>query len=545
MAEKFSEKIFDARLYFDRTTRVLHTAAVVIVMVYYLQGQLIENDWLFWPTILLAGAYDFLPFISKKFTWVMRSRPSMLAHYLFFFILAVFVVPVGNPIELIAFAIMAVSTYWLGTEGFLLGFIALSGSYVFAVAHQIGLTSDELPNLLTKILMMAVMGGLITRYTVKDRYERGQLEVATEEVEYERKRLQSLINSMADAVIATDGNGNIELYNGAALILLNTNDTINGQPLSRHLQLIDEEDKQIDLIEYARLESRIIQRDDLRFKNNEGELVNLYVDLAPIRTTYGEEGEGFIVLLRDITKEKTIEEQRDEFISIVSHELRTPLAITEANISTAMLPKLKDEKKRIKMIKQAHENIMFLSNLVNDITTLAHAERGDLDDDLETLSPYDIAQELDENYKKEAAKKKLELKLVIPKDLPQIRSNEHRLKEILQDFITNAIKYTDEGTVTIKLSHRNKYVRFAIIDSGIGISTTDRKHVFDKFYRSEDYRTRTHNGTGLGLYIAKKLSELIQAKVGVESKLNEGSTFYIDVPVAKKKAKNQWEENDS
>lgn len=545
MAEKFSEKIFDARLYFDRTTRVLHTAAVLIVIVYYLQGELIENDWLFWPIILLAGAYDFLPFISKKFMWVMHSRASMFAHYFFFFTLGVYVVPVGNPVELIAFPIMAVSSYWLGTEGFLLGFVALSGGYILAVAHQLGLTSDELPSLLTKILMMSVMGGFITRYTIKDRYERGQLEVATEEVEYERKRLQSLINSMADAVIATDGNGNIELYNGAALILLNTNDTINGQSLSRHLQLIDEEDNLVDLIEFARLEDRIVQRDDLRFKNNEGELVNLYVDLAPIRTTYGEEGDGFIVLLRDITKEKTIEEQRDEFISIVSHELRTPLAITEANISTAMLPTLKDEKKRLKMIRQAHDNVLFLSNLVNDITTLAHAERGDLEDDLVPLDPYKIVQELQENYKKEAAKKKMTIKTKAPSGLPHVRSNEHRLKEILQDFITNAIKYTEEGDVVIELSQQKEYVRFAIIDNGIGISTTDRKHVFEKFYRSEDYRTRTHSGTGLGLYIAKKLSELIQAKVGVESKLNEGSTFYIDVPIAKKKVKQQWEEDDN
>lgn len=545
MAEQFSEKIFDARLYFDRTTRVLHTAAVLIVVVYYLQGELIENDLLFWPTILLAGAYDFLPFISKKFTWVMRSRPSMFAHYAFFFLLGVFVIPVGNPIELIAFAIMAVSTYWLGTEGFLLGFVALSGSYVFAVAHQLGLTSDELPTLLTKILMMSVMGGLITRYTVKDRFERGQLEVATEEVGYERKRLQSLINSMADAVIATDGNGNIELYNGAALILLNTNDTINGQPLARYLHLKDEEGQPVDLIELARLERRIIQRDDLLFTNNEDELVNLYIDLAPIRTTYGEEGDGYIVLLRDITKEKTVEEQRDEFISIVSHELRTPLAITEANISTAMLPSLKDEKKRLKMIKQAHDNVMFLANLVNDITTLAHAERGDLDDELMPISPYDIVQQLEGNYEKEASKKKLKLKTKIEKDLPDVRSNEHRLKEILQDFITNAIKYTEEGDVVIEVSKQKNHVRFAIIDSGIGISTTDRKRVFEKFYRSEDYRTRTHSGTGLGLYIAKKLSELIQAEVGVKSKLNEGSTFYIDVPIAKKTQKKQWDEDES
>jgi len=352
-------------------------------------------------------------------------------------------------------------------------------------------------------------------------------------LEYERVRLKSLINSMADAVIAFDKKGNIELYNGAALGILNTNLSIAGRKLHELITFIDQEDEEVDLLSQALETLKIIQRSDLRFTNNENEKVNLYVDLAPIRLE-GTTVDGFILLLRDITKEKSIEEQRDDFISIVSHELRTPIAITEGNISTAMLPSIGSDEKRMELMKRAHDNILYLASLVNDITTLAHAESGDLDIELADLDPLQLAQKLYDNYREQAEGQNLELKLSLPKHVSHVSSSKNRLNEILQDFVINAIKYTNEGSVEIKVAATNDAcVRFSVIDSGIGISTSDRKHVFDKFYRSESYQTREHKGTGLGLYIAQKLADLIGARVGVSSKLGVGSEFYVDVPILK------------
>jgi signal transduction histidine kinase len=100
----------------------------------------------------------------------------------------------------------------------------------------------------------------------------------------------------------------------------------------------------------------------------------------------------------------------------------------------------------------------------------------------------------------------------------------------LQNFITNAIKYTDTGSITLAAKADPKGVRFAVEDSGIGISKSDQERVYDKFFRSEDFRTRKSSGTGLGLYVTMKLARLIHADISLKSELNKGSTFSIFIP---------------
>ena len=106
---------------------------------------------------------------------------------------------------------------------------------------------------------------------------------------------------------------------------------------------------------------------------------------------------------------------------------------------------------------------------------------------------------------------------------------------MLQNFITNAIKYTDKGSVTLGVRVKNKAVEFIVSDTGIGISKTDLKHVFEKFYRSEDYRTRETSGTGLGLYVVQKLARKLATKITATSRLNHGSSFSFSLPTASDK----------
>ncbi len=141
------------------------------------------------------------------------------------------------------------------------------------------------------------------------------------------------------------------------------------------------------------------------------------------------------------------------------------------------------------------------------------------------------------DYSGEAKAKGLELKIEMDKSLSGLDSSKLYVREILQNFITNAIKYTEKGTVVIKAESYSKGVLFEVRDSGIGISKGDQEKVFDKFFRSEDYRTRASNGTGLGLYVTMKLARLINAEISLESKLNEGSSFTIRIPNIKKPEK--------
>lgn len=349
----------------------------------------------------------------------------------------------------------------------------------------------------------------------------------------ERERLTSLVNSMADGVLAIDKRMKVVLSNGAALNILDVNGSITGKKLAEIIALIDENSQPVDLNEIiAQTKTQMTSR-DWRLRYPDTSTINLYVSIAPVRLGYGKSGmHGYVLLLRDITREKSLEEERDEFISVVSHELRTPIAIAEGNVGNAefIVEKTGDIAQVKAALKAAHDQINFLSGMINDLSTLSRAERGVLEVNVEDINVYELAADLQHLYGDEAAKKGLKLVTHIDPSLELLKSSRLYVKEILQNFITNAIKYTESGSVAISAKQRKDGVEFRISDTGIGISKADQDRVFDKFFRSEDFRTRQNNGTGLGLYVTMKLNRLIHGQISLESELNKGSTFIIFIP---------------
>ncbi len=349
----------------------------------------------------------------------------------------------------------------------------------------------------------------------------------------EHERLISLIGSMADGVLAVDDNIKIVQYNGAALDILDINTTLQNQKLTSVLHLFDSNGQEVDVNQLIRSCVTPTTTRDLILHYTDDSKANVYLSIAPVRLGYGESGDhGYVLLLRDITREKTLEEERDEFISVVSHELRTPIAIAEGNISNAefMADKGMTVKQIADALRVAHEQIIFLAGMVNDLATLSRAERGKLTIEVEPINAYMLASELVTTYKGEAQAKGLTLRSSIDPNLETLHSAPLYVKEILQNFVTNAIKYTEKGSVIIGAKATPKGVTFTVSDTGIGISKVDRERVFDKFFRSEDFRTRAHNGTGLGLYVTMKLASLLHAEIDVQSQLNKGSTFSILIP---------------
>ncbi len=353
----------------------------------------------------------------------------------------------------------------------------------------------------------------------------------TEHLEHER--LTSLINSMADAVIAVDEQAKIMMYNGATLNIFDLNTIKIGSPLARLLKPVDKDNQAVDIVDMVKAVTIPITNRDLRICYEDGSYINLYLSIAPVHLGYGEKGlRGYVLLIRDITREKSLEEERDEFISVVSHELRTPIAIAEGNISNAVFIAQKSGDLTVvkAALKEAHGQVLFLADMINDLSTLSRAERGVLKVDLDTINVHELITELVASYKVQADTKELRIMTELDAKLELLRSSKLYVREILQNFITNAIKYTSKGSVTLSASAEPKGVSFAVSDTGIGIATCDQQKVFDKFFRSEDYRTREANGTGLGLYVTMKLSRLIHAKIELESELNKGTTFKIFIP---------------
>jgi two-component system phosphate regulon sensor histidine kinase PhoR len=242
---------------------------------------------------------------------------------------------------------------------------------------------------------------------------------------------------------------------------------------------------------------------------------------------------GYVILLRDITREKSLEEERDEFISVVSHELRTPIAISEGNIGNAEFifeksgidnPAMKDA------LKQAHDQINFLSGMINDLATLSRAERGVLKVEVESINAHDLVNDLQGLYSHDAEAKGLSIQTDLDPELELLQSSKLYVREILQNFITNAIKYTVTGHITVGARAKKGGVEFFVSDTGVGISKADQDRVFDKFFRADNSKTRDVGGTGLGLYVTMKLVRLIHAEIDLQSELDKGSTFTIFIP---------------
>ncbi len=351
--------------------------------------------------------------------------------------------------------------------------------------------------------------------------------------EIEHERLVSLVNSMVDGVIAVDSQVKVVLYNGAALNILDSNTPLQNIRLSTACNLVDQNNQPVDVIELVKETKTATINRDLLLQYKDGSSINLYLSIAPVHMGYGSTDQhGYVILMRDISREKSLEEERDEFISVVSHELRTPIAITEGNIGNAeyILNKGGSTEEIRAALKQAHEQTLFLASMINDLSTLSRAERGTLEVTIEPINVHDLVMSLAHNYRPDAEKKGLRLQTHISPHLELLQSTSLYVREILQNFVTNAVKYTENGHVTIGVRPADKGVYIWVEDTGIGISTSDVERIYDKFFRSEDYRTRQNNGTGLGLYVTMKLARLIHADIETHSRINKGSRFTIYFP---------------
>ena len=243
-----------------------------------------------------------------------------------------------------------------------------------------------------------------------------------------------------------------------------------------------------------------------------------------------------VISLYDMTKSMRIEKMQSDFVANASHELRTPVAIAEGALSNLqlLLDRNGDPHVFASTLDSAHKQILYLGQMVNDLSTLSRAQRGLYMND-EDIDINEFMTSLYNKYSDEA--KARGLRMVVDIDVKgKVTVPSMVIEEIMQNLITNAIKYTDKGGVTIGVSpvtNDGKHAKFYVKDTGIGISKSDQEHIFQRFWRSEDYRTRQTNGTGLGLHVVEQLATKIGAKVNVDSELNVGSTFSIILPISK------------
>lgn len=331
--------------------------------------------------------------------------------------------------------------------------------------------------------------------------------------------------------MAIDQAGTIELCNSVALNILDTNSLVH-KTISAAIPIADVYGETADLFKLIQAGGPGFISRDYRLKYKDGTIINLYINASPVRAGFGSsDKDGYVVLFRDITREKTAEDERDEFISVAGHELRNPVAIAEGSLSNAMLLV---ERNQIpgnvgQVLKSAHEQIVFLASLINDLSLISRADHERFVQEAKEFDVAEVISSLRSDYSSQAQNKGLLLESEAPEGL-RITGSRLYTREVIQNFITNALKYTDKGNVRISAASTQAGVDISVADSGIGIDSEEQRKLFSKFFRSEDSRVRRISGTGLGLYVSTKLARLMGGSITMESELNKGSTFTLHLP---------------
>lgn len=351
-----------------------------------------------------------------------------------------------------------------------------------------------------------------------------------------------VINAIDDGVLAISKDGNIELINPSAqqIIGWDQGDAL-GLNWKSVLKLVTSDGKDVEDLENPIAQSlsknQPTHNDKLFLLTSSEKRILVSIVSSPV----GTDGEGIIVVFRDITKEKAEEREQAEFISTASHEMRTPVASIEGYLGLALNPATAhiDEKAR-DFITKAHESAQHLGRLFQDLLDISKVEDGRMKNNPKIINVNEFLKNIFDGLATKANEKQLNY-IFMPdiidegkeKSLQPIfyaNIDPDHFREVVSNLIENAIKYTPSGEVVVNVTGDDKQISVSVKDSGIGIPAEDIPHLFQKFYRVDNSDTREIGGTGLGLYLSRRLAEAMSGNLRVESKYKEGSTFYLEIP---------------
>ena len=227
----------------------------------------------------------------------------------------------------------------------------------------------------------------------------------------------------------------------------------------------------------------------------------------------------------DIEYLERLQRMRSQFLANVSHELRTPIFSIQGYIETLLNGAIDDPKVNRHFLQKATDNTVNLSNLLNDLIDISMIESGEMRMSYRYFDINSYINTILSEFSLMAEEKNIQLIFNQSENNLQVFGDKDKLHQVFVNLLQNAIKYTDEGKIEIKLEEEKKFVNISIKDTGIGIPEEDLNRIFERFYRVDKARSRAVGGTGLGLAIVKHIIEAHNSKIAVSSKLGEGSTF--------------------
>lgn len=374
-----------------------------------------------------------------------------------------------------------------------------------------------------------------------------QLIIANQQVEEQRQRYQELFDFAPDGYLVTNTDGKILQANQAATQLLNiSKNFLIGKAL---VNFVPEEERRAFHNQFSRLSDMgRMQEWEIRLQARKGNIFDASLSVTPVFAPE-DKFQGLRWLVRDITSRKQAEEKlrsiqkenlelqevahiKTQMMSVLSHELRTPLN-SILGFSQLLLQRyynlfpaeLRD------MIERIIKSGKHLLTLIENMLDFSKLEKDKLQLNPEEFNLVELVTATTEELRCLAEQKNLSLVLHANIENPTVINDRVRLRQILVNLISNAIKFTDTGGVFVEVEQRNQHqVVLMVKDTGIGIPESELGHIFQEFWQVDKSTTRKYGGIGLGLAIADKLVRLMNGRITVESTINQGSTFRVQLP---------------
>jgi two-component system, OmpR family, phosphate regulon sensor histidine kinase PhoR len=350
----------------------------------------------------------------------------------------------------------------------------------------------------------------------------GQIERSFAAVRSSQYQLETLLNSMQDAVIAVSSDGLVRWANHPMDQLVTQRTRLNAP--------VVETIRDPDFL--AAVQAATMTK-EVKTARATSVVPGRAFDVTAAPLPDG----GVVAVLRDLTETERVEKTRRDFIANVSHELRTPLTSIQGYTETLLDSLSENSGPSREFLEIIRKNAVRMSRLTEDLLTLARVESGETRFDPEPVSPTELLNDAEESFREIARSQGVELKIVdgqVPlESLPQVLADREAIHQVFSNLIDNAMKYGRSGA-RIELGARaaGRGIEFYVRDFGAGISSEHVPRLFERFYRVDKARSRESGGTGLGLAIAKHIMRAHAGSIRAESELSRGSTFLFTLPAA-------------
>jgi PAS domain S-box-containing protein len=346
-------------------------------------------------------------------------------------------------------------------------------------------------------------------------------EAAARAAAAEREQAANVLDAVGDGIFLVDRDGIVRLWNRAAALVTGVDaDEVCDAPVTEIFPEWEAVVARIPVAEHgaaarsATLPVRVDTRD-------------LWLSFVAVRSA-----DGVVYAFRDLTGERRLEDEKSDFIATISHELRTPMAAVYGAAQTLLSrdSELTAEQKR-EMLEMVTTQAARLGQITEAVLLATQLDRGALTVEREAVDLGELARSTVEAMRPQLPPS-AEVDVDIAAEVGTASGARDRIQQVLVNLLDNAVKYGGEGPVSIRVESANGVVRILVADSGPGIPFAEQQRIFEKFYRSGAELTRTHGGTGLGLYISRELVRRMGGRLDVRSSPGAGATFVVELPRA-------------